>query len=104
MGIATAAGVARLLACGIRRRWLRWTLVLGWPLLMAISRMYLGRHFLADVLAGWLLGTCIGVLAWQLMPALPGLRRLQPPVLLVLVRVLASASLGPPLSPRALPP
>ena len=99
VGITTAAGVALLLAFGIRRRWLRWTLVLGWPLLMAISRMYLGRHFLADVLAGWLLGIGIAVLAWQLMPGLRGERRWQLPVLLGLGVALAWASLWTPLVP-----
>lgn len=99
VGITTAAGVALLLAFGIRRRWLRWTLVLGWPLLMAISRMYLGRHFLADVLAGWLIGLGVALLAWQLMPGLRGERRWQLPVLLGLGVALAWASLWTPLVP-----
>lgn len=35
------------------------------PVLMALSRMYLGRHFLADVLGGTILGlTAVGFLAW----------------------------------------
>ena len=101
VGITTAAGVALLLAFGIRRRWLRWTLVLGWPLLMAISRMYLGRHFLADVLAGWLIGLGAALLAWQLMPGLRGERRWQLPVLLGLGVALAWASLWTPLVPLA---
>ena len=99
VGITTAAGVALLLAFGIRRRWLRWTLVLGWPLLMAISRMYLGRHFLADVLAGWLIGLGVALLAWQLMPGLRAERRWQLPVLLGLGVALAWASLWTPLVP-----
>ncbi len=99
VGITTAAGVTLLLAFGIRRRWLRWTLVLGWPLLMAISRMYLGRHFLADVLAGWLIGVGVALLAWQLMPGLRGERRWQLPVLLGLGVALAWASLWTPLVP-----
>ncbi len=99
VGITTAAGVALLLAFGIRRRWLRWTLVLGWPLLMAISRMYLGRHFLADVLAGWLIGLGVALLAWQLMPGLRGERRWQLPVLLGLGVALSWASLWTPLVP-----
>lgn len=99
VGVATAACVALLLAFGIRRRWLRWTLALGWPLLMALSRMYLGRHFLADVLAGWLIGLGVAVLAWQLMPGLHGNRRWQLPVLLGLGAALAWASLCTPLVP-----
>lgn len=93
VGITTAACVSLLLAFGIRRRWLRWVLVLGWPLLMAISRMYLGRHFLADVVAGWLIGIGVAVLAWQLMPGLRGARRWHLPVLLGLGVALAGASL-----------
>jgi len=99
VGVATAACVGLLLAFGIRRRWLRWILALGWPLLMALSRMYLGRHFLADVLSGWLIGLGVAVLAWQLMPGLHGKRRWQLPVLLGLGVALAWASLCTPLVP-----
>lgn len=82
VGVATAACVGLLLAFGIRRRWLRWALAFGWPLLMAVSRMYLGRHFLADVLAGWLVGIGVALLAWQLMPGLRSSKRWQLPTLL----------------------
>ncbi|HDS1038890.1 TPA: phosphatase PAP2 family protein [Stenotrophomonas maltophilia] len=99
VGVATAACVGLLLAFGIRRRWLRGLLALGWPLLMAISRMYLGRHFLADVLAGWLIGLGVALLAWQLMPGLRRARRWQLPVLLGLGVALAWASLWTPLVP-----
>ncbi|MGE6333761.1 phosphatase PAP2 family protein [Stenotrophomonas sp. NPDC077659] len=99
VGITTAACVGLLLAFGIRRRWLRWTLALGWPLLMAISRMYLGRHFLADVLAGWVIGIGVAGLAWQMMPGLHAARRWQLPVLMGLGVTLAGASLWTPLVP-----
>lgn len=92
VGVATAACVGLLLAFGVRRRWLRWALVLGWPLLMALSRMYLGRHFLADVLAGWLIGIGVALLAWQLMPELRAAQRWQLPVLLGLGTLLAWAA------------
>lgn len=37
------------------------------PFVMALSRMYLGRHFLADVLGGTIIGLiAIGLLAWGL--------------------------------------
>lgn len=40
-------------------------LALGWTLLMALSRMYLGRHFLADVIGGFALGlVCFGLAYW----------------------------------------
>ncbi|WMJ69058.1 phosphatase PAP2 family protein [Stenotrophomonas sp. 24(2023)] len=92
VGVATAACVGLLLAFGIRRRWLRWALALGWPLLMALSRMYLGRHFLADVLGGWLIGLGMAVLAWQVMPGLRATRRWQLPILLGLGALLAWAA------------
>ncbi|VUL65609.1 phosphatase PAP2 family protein [Stenotrophomonas maltophilia] len=92
VGVATAACVGLLLAFGIRRRWLRWALALGWPLLMALSRKYLGRHFLADVLAGWLIGIGVALLAWQLMPGMRSSRQWQLPVLLGLGVLLAWAA------------
>ncbi|HDS1533197.1 TPA: phosphatase PAP2 family protein [Stenotrophomonas maltophilia] len=92
VGVATAACVGLLLAFGIRRRWLRWALAFGWPLLMALSRMYLGRHFLADVLAGWLIGIGVALLAWQLMPGMRSSQRWQLPVLLALGALLAWAA------------
>ncbi len=68
VGVATAATVAVLLAFAVRNTWWRALLLLGWPALMALSRMYLGRHFLADVLAGWLLGIVVAALAVALIP------------------------------------
>ena len=35
-----------------------------WPLLTGISRMYLGRHFLADVIGGLLIGIAVAVAAY----------------------------------------
>ena len=60
-----AVGLAALLG-GPRRRWL---LVTGWIALMAVSRMYLGRHFLGDVLGGvtvGLIGAVVGLRVLQL--------------------------------------
>lgn len=63
---ATAMCLGLLLCFRIRRR----ALVLGlcaWPLLMAVSRMYLGRHFLGDVLGGLCAGAlAAGLAAWLL--------------------------------------
>ena len=62
---AFAAGLAMLL--GGRRR--RWVLVAAWIAVMAISRMYLGRHFLGDVIGGvgvGLLSLVIGLVILKL--------------------------------------
>jgi membrane-associated phospholipid phosphatase len=60
---AFAAGLAMLV--GGRRR--RWVLVVGWIAVMALSRMYLGRHFLGDVIGGVCTGLAtLGVAFWVL--------------------------------------
>ncbi|QIO88032.1 phosphatase PAP2 family protein [Stenotrophomonas rhizophila] len=69
VGVATAAMMALVLCFGIRSRGWRIALLIGWPLLMALSRMYLGRHFLSDVLGGWLVGMALAWLAWQCLPS-----------------------------------
>lgn len=63
---ATALALGLALFFGARRRWV-WALVVAWPLLMGLSRMYLGRHFLADVLGGLAVGVAGTLLAWTLM-------------------------------------
>jgi membrane-associated phospholipid phosphatase len=54
VGATVAAWLGLCLAYGWRRR--TWALALAWGLVMAISRMYLGRHFLADVVGGLVIG------------------------------------------------
>lgn len=49
--VASATALAMMLALFFRVPG-RWLLALGWILTMALSRMYLGRHFLADVIGG----------------------------------------------------
>lgn len=52
-----SAAVTLVLATGFFFGWRRLaTLGLLWPLVMGLSRMYLGRHFLADVLGGLAVG------------------------------------------------
>lgn len=52
---AAAFAIGIVLMFGVRRRW-AWMIAIGWALMMGVSRLYLGRHFLADVLGGWVVG------------------------------------------------
>ena len=54
------------IATWVRRRWV-WFLAILMVILMPISRIYLGSHFVQDVVAGLLLGSLvlIGYLIWQ---------------------------------------
>jgi undecaprenyl-diphosphatase len=68
---ATAFGAAVALALLVPR--LRWWAI-GLATLVALSRVYLGMHFTADVAAGALLGTAIAgatVVAARRLPLLP---------------------------------
>jgi membrane-associated phospholipid phosphatase len=47
-----------LLAWAIRRPW-AWALAIGLSLFIGISRIYLGAHFLDDVIVGWMVGLLI---------------------------------------------
>jgi membrane-associated phospholipid phosphatase len=53
-------------ATWIKRRWM-WVLAVLMIVLMSISRIYLGSHFIQDVVAGFLVGLLIlvGYLVWQ---------------------------------------
>lgn len=93
VGVATAAMTALVLCLGIRARGWRIALLLGWPLLMALSRMYLGRHFLSDVLGGWLVGLVVAWLAWQCLPAPAHENRAQHLLLTILGVGVAAAAL-----------
>ncbi len=65
-----AATTAFLIGLALLFRWRwAWRAMLIWVPLMAISRMYLGRHFAGDVLGGVAVGTiaaAIAVLWWKL--------------------------------------
>jgi undecaprenyl-diphosphatase len=62
----------------LRPRWLRGLALvfgLGLPLLIGFSRVYLGVHYFTDVLAGWVVGLLLALLAgwadmrWERNPA-----------------------------------
>ena len=44
-----------IMAYGLRKRW-AWVVAILLAFFIGISRLYLGMHFLQDVLAGWLIG------------------------------------------------
>jgi len=63
-----SAAMAFCLGVALFFRWrLFLALALVWPLLMGLSRMYLGRHFLADVLGGLAVGVVAAALAARLL-------------------------------------
>lgn len=66
---ATAFALGLALFFGARRRW-AWSVAIAWALLMGVSRMYLGRHFLGDVLGGLAVGAAGVATAWALMRGL----------------------------------
>lgn len=50
-----AVSIYGVIAASLRRKWV-WIAALGFILLIGISRLYLGVHFLRDVLGGWMVG------------------------------------------------
>ncbi|MCB0544687.1 MAG: phosphatase PAP2 family protein [Lewinellaceae bacterium] len=67
-GHTTAAfGLYSILALIAGSRRLRWGIVFaGLAILVAVSRVFLVQHFLADIMAGAILGLLIGGLVWRL--------------------------------------
>ena len=74
--VATTAAWAVGLAWSRRKSW-QFCVAAAWVALMALSRMYLGRHFPADVLGGLVVGVAALALArLELSPAGAGLSTL----------------------------
>lgn len=62
---ANAFGFATLMALIMKNRWFGWTLFL-WATLTAYTRIYLGVHFISDVVPGMVVGTLFGYVVYQL--------------------------------------
>lgn len=62
---ANAATVVVLLALLLRRRWVA-VAGAGYVVLMALSRTYLGAHWVTDTIGGVLVGAAMAVLVWVL--------------------------------------
>ncbi len=65
--VANAATVAAtfVLVFGLRRqRWWLWMLGAAWIVAMALSRTYLGAHWVTDTLGGALVGVAVAVIVW----------------------------------------
>ncbi len=68
---AAAAGGVFLLLAGVRGR----ILAFAFPLLVGLSRVYLGKHYPTDVGMGWLLGLAAALAVWLLLARRLGLDR-----------------------------
>ena len=68
-GHATSAFAIAVCVAWVTRKsdhaWIGWV-VMGWAVLVAFSRVYVGVHFVSDVLAGAAVGTLFGTLAFLL--------------------------------------
>lgn len=60
---ANAATIAVVLGIVLRRTWIWVVGVLG-IVVMALTRTYLGAHWITDTLAGALIGVCVAVIVW----------------------------------------
>jgi hypothetical protein len=90
-----ATAVYLLLAAWVRRGWV-WALAFGFILLMSLSRIYLGVHFIQDVIVGFILGLVVlGLfLFWQRAFAERFSRRILGRRLLIMIVIPAALALA----------
>lgn len=62
---ANGFGVATFVALVYKQKWLTLTLI-AWALTSCYSRIYLGVHFISDIIGGVILGTLVGFLIYLL--------------------------------------
>ena len=62
---ANAFGFATLMALIMKNRWFGWTLFL-WATLTAYTRIYVGVHFISDVVPGMVVGILLGYVVYRL--------------------------------------
>jgi undecaprenyl-diphosphatase len=63
--VANAATIAVALGFILQRTWV-WVAGVAYVVLMALSRTYLGAHWLSDTIGGALLGAAVALLVWVL--------------------------------------
>lgn len=63
-GHAAGAAVVAVLVSLLCARWWARAAVWIWAVAVMVSRLYLGVHWLSDVLAGAVLGAVVGVVCW----------------------------------------
>lgn len=67
--VANAATIAVMLGLLVRRAWV-WVTGAGYVVLMALSRTYLGAHWVSDTIGGALIGAAVAMLVWACIPPL----------------------------------
>lgn len=75
--VANAATTAVVLALILQRWWI-WVVGAGYIVLMALSRTYLGAHWLSDTVGGALIGVGVAVIVWAPFAYRVGRERVKP--------------------------